>query len=252
MPQEIIEGTNSVTIQTIPTSPEAPKPEEKLIAGKFKTSEDLEKAYLELEKKLGAPKQEETTPNTAKHEETQQHEVKEALRVAGLDMSDFTKEYAEKGELSEASFKQLEEKGFPKKLVEQYINGQKAQTELQTVKAEHDAREIKAVVGSDEDYQRMLQWASLNASPQDVDDFNRRVLSGDKSSALEAVKKMNDKYLDAVGREPKRFVSGSESSDSGDVFRSFAQVTEAMRDPRYKTDSAYNAAVIQKLQRSKL
>ena len=251
MPGEVIQTENSITIKPEQTGPEAPATgQEQLIAGKFKNQGELEKAYIELEKKLGskteepAPKPEETPPDDK--------QVAKALTVAGLDMSEFTKEYEEKGDLSEDSFKALEEKGFPKALVKAYIDGKKAQMELETVRAESDAREIKAIAGGDDSYQQMLQWASANADSKTIDTFNAEVLSGDKDRAKAAVQKLHAQYENAVGRDAKRFIAGETTKTDSDVFRSMAEVTVAMRDPRYKTDPAYNRYVVEKLGRSNI
>ena len=61
-------------------------------------------------------------------------------------------------------------------------------------------------------------------------------------------------YQNSAGYEGQT-VSGDTSlrmSDSSDVFRSNAQVTAAMKDPRYETDMAYRQDVRDKLERSEV
>ena len=47
-------------------------------------------------------------------------------------------------------------------------------------------------------------------------------------------------------------LQGKAASSSGDVFRSQAELVAAMGDPRYDTDPAYRADVIEKLDASDL
>ena len=49
--------------------------QEQMLAGKFKTAEDLEQGYIELQKKLGEPKEEKAEPESK--EEPKEEEPKE-------------------------------------------------------------------------------------------------------------------------------------------------------------------------------
>ena len=51
------------------------------------------------------------------------------------------------------------------------------------------------------------------------------------------------------GYEGRR-LTGKAADTSGDVFRSQAQLVEAMSDPRYDRDPAYRQDVVAKLERS--
>jgi len=104
---------------TIGTEPEIEEGE-KLLAGKYKNVEELEKAYTELQSKLGkadAPSEEDTAP-------VDTNEAENAVEAAGLDFASLESEYDTQGELSEDSFKKLEQAGIPRSAVDQYIAGQ--------------------------------------------------------------------------------------------------------------------------------
>ena len=47
-------------------------------------------------------------------------------------------------------------------------------------------------------------------------------------------------------------LTGKAAETRGDVFRSQAQLVQAMSDPRYDTDPAYRSDVVEKLNRSDL
>lgn len=221
----------------------------KLFAGKYKTIEELEKGYLELQK-LSSRKgiQQQTKENEQTNEDNQttkdaQSEAKEALENVGLDFDKYTDEILSDGVLSEDSYKELESKGFPKSVVDAYIEGQKAI-------AERTNQEIYGIVGGNEAYTEMLQWAAQNLSQEEIESFNAALETGNISQIKMAVRGLKATYVEANGNPPKQLIGGYASGEV-DVFESWAQVTEAMKDPKYDKDPAYRAQIQAKLGRSK-
>lgn len=212
---------------------------------KFKTPEDLAKAYAELESKIG--KQPEKAPEDKPQDlpdptKATDAEVDKTLADRGLNLADFSAEFAEKGELSPESYKKLEAAGIDKNTVDLYIEGQKAlAVQFET--------SVKAEVGGDETYAQMVDWAKSNLSPSEINAFNAAVSSGNIDQAKLAVLGLQARYTSVNGSEPKKVIGGK-ASTTADVFESTAQLTAAMRDPRYKTDPAYRADVQAKLARS--
>lgn len=219
----------------------------KLYAGKYKTVEEMEKGYLELQK-LASRKGIKTQETTQEQESSEtsvnnEQEAKEALENVGLDFDKYTNEVLTDGTLTEDSYKELEAKGFPKSVVDAYIEGQKAL-------AEKASQEIYAVVGGKEAYTEMLQWAGQNLSREEIEAFNSTLEDGNLFEIKMAVRGLKAAYTEAVGTPPKQLIGGY-SSGNVDIFESWAQVTEAMKDPRYDKDPAYRAAIQAKLGRSK-
>jgi len=205
---------------------------------KFKSAEDMAKAYGELETKIGA-KQEptealpETTPEAAK----------EALATKGLDLQEFSTEFGTTGELSAKSYERLEEAGYPQDIVNNYIEGQRA-------RASQFENNIKNEVGGDARYAEISQWAAANLTESEANAYNKAVTSGSLDQAKLAVNGLANRYTNENGSDPKRMLGGTSSSTSEETYKSTAQLTQAMRDPRYKTDSAYRASVQNKLAKS--
>ena len=208
---------------------------------KFKSAEDMAKAYSELEAKLGAPKAPVEAPVVSPAEATAA-EVEKALEPSGLNLQDFNAEFAQKGELSTESYDKLAKAGYDKALVDQFIEGQKA-------RASQFDGSIKDEVGGGEAYNTMVEWAKANLSPGEIDAYNTAVGSGKADSAKLAALGLKAKYDKANGSDPQRLLGG-QASGSADVFESMAQVTAAMKDTRYKEDPAYRAKVQSKLGRS--
>lgn len=210
---------------------------------KFKTVEDMAKAYGELESKIGkppAPKGE--TPEDTPEASTD--DAKEALASKGLDLSEFSNEFSNKGELSTDSYDRLDKAGYDRNLVDQFIEGQKARaTQFET--------NLKSEIGGDDKYSELMQWAKGSLSASEVEAYNTAVNSGSIDQAKLAVLGLSSRYSKENGSDPQRMVGGGKGSGGGDeVFESTAQLTAAMRDPRYKNDPAYRNKIQGKLARS--
>ena len=67
-----------------------------------------------------------------------------------------------------------------------------------------------------------------------------------------AVAGLKAEYDKANGVEGRMVTGKTAPPNSGDVYRSQAQLVEAMNDPRYDNDPAYRQDVIEKLDRSDL
>lgn len=216
---------------------------------KFETPEAMAQAYSALETKLGQqPKQEEATeqqPETAEAAEeapVEGGDVEQVLDNAGLDFEVFQKEYDETGGLSTDAYAALEQAGFPRSLVDNYIEGQEALNA-------NINNEIISITGGEESYQGMVEWASEALPADEVEAFNATIDTGDPSLIRMAVQGLNARYRSESGSEPN-LVQGSTDTVSGGKFESAAELTAAMRDPRYAKDPAYRQSVAQKLSRS--
>ena len=250
---------DTVEIKTEETTSEKPVEEKQStqsvqgLPEKFKSVEELAKSYSELEKKLGeqAPKQEEVDPvnKTELKSETPKQDnsleiAENAVEQAGLDFNALSQEYAEKGQLGEESYKALEQSGIPKEYVDQFIAGQKAIGDQQT-------NTVKNMVGGEESYNEMAQWASQNMTDAEKKAYNQAVNSPDMETVKLAVNSLQAKYQAANGTEPN-LVQGKATPVAEQGYDSWAQVTEAMADPRYAKDPAYQAAVKAKIANSEI
>lgn len=208
------------------------------IAGKFDSVEDLEKAYKELERKLGK------APDEPKAEEkTADEKAQDAVESAGLNMEEMSDYYASNGELSDDHYSALEKAGIPRAYVDAYVEA------IQS-KAESAQSAIVDQVGGPEQYSEMTEWAKQNLEPREIERFNRAIDSGDSDIIENAVMGLAYRYSKEVSTAPK--LLGGEGKGGGSVFESVAQLTAAMGDPRYKSDPAYRKTVEQKLQRSNI
>ena len=220
---------------------------------KFNSVEELVKSYSELEKKLGEQSQptKESVDPVSKAEIKKEEQPKSDLDIAtkavdsaGLNMDSLAEEYAKDGKLADKSYQSLEKAGIPKEYVDRFIAGQQAIADQQSAS-------VKNMVGGAESYDAMSEWASNNLSETEKQAYNTAVNSKDLEAVKLAVVGLKARYAQATGSEPK-LVEGKASPSGEQGFDSWAQVTQAMSDPRYSKDPAYQAEVKNKLANSKI
>jgi hypothetical protein len=217
-------------------------------AGKFKSAEDLEKAYLELQKKLGQKETDEsssTDENESDDGDTVEEETPVAKRVSFLKEAS-EEYYSNDSQLKPETIEKLKE--MPSEdLIEAYMEWQKGNPTVQAQPLSEDAaKDIVASVGGQDAYNDTLAWAADNLKPEEVAAYDNVVNSGSKDAIFFAVQALNQRYKDSVGFEGQQ-VSGKAPKSTVKGFRSNAELATAISDRRYRTDPAYRFDVEQKL-----
>jgi len=205
---------------------------------KFKSAEDMAAAYAELEKKNSAPKPDAGTPPADAAAAAAQ------VAAAGLDFSALTTEYQTSGALSDETYAALAAKGIDKGTVDSYIAGQEAL-------AQQAIDGVLNEFGGADEYSKMVSWATTGLPANEVAAFNHAMDNGTVDSIKLTIAGLKARYEAANGKEPNLLGGGNGDSNT-DVFRSTAEMTAAMRDPRYKADPAYRRDVQEKLGRSNI
>lgn len=232
------------------TKPTQSKPEG--LPEKFNSVDELVKSYSELEKKLGEQSQptEQSVDPVSKAEEKQEQPKSDldiatkAVDSAGLNMETLSEEFAKDGKLADGSYQSLEKAGIPKEYVDRFIAGQQAIADQQSAT-------VKNLVGGTEAYDSMSDWAGQNLTETEKQAYNTAVNSKDLEAVKLAVVGLKARYAQSTGSEPT-LVEGKASPSAEQGFASWAQVTQAMSDPRYAKDPAYQAEVKNKLANSKI
>lgn len=239
--------------------------EKPLILGKFKTPEDLEKAYKELETKLGQPKasseegkageEKPSADDTSKQAEDSKDEPKKAddseqtkieEAVTNLDPTVYEQEFMEKGVLSEDSYADLAKRGIPKDLVDDVIA-------LRLQKAESIKTSFYEAAGGEDNLNSILEWARSDEAIKNTvgKAYDAQI---DKAKSPEevtlAITGLRAQYEAANGVKQSRVV-GAEGSVSG-VVAAQGYATEGdwridVRSERYKTDASFRRVVNSRL-----
>ena len=224
--------------------------QEQLLAGKYKNAQELEKAYIELQGKLGELSTEET--ETACAEETPEEPK---LSTGAALITDAQKEYYDNGnKLSEETMAKFSEMSSSD-LLQAYIeinanNPAQAEPEAADI-TDAQITEIKQSAGGDKAYANVINWAKSNLDSSQTVAFDEVVNTGSVAAIKLAVAGLKAEYEKANGVEG-RMVTGKAPTNSGDIFRSQAELVAAMNDSRYDRDPAYRQDVIEKLDRSNL
>jgi hypothetical protein len=219
-----------------------------LLAGKFKSQEELLKAYEELQKKLGQGDGDDT------------EEAPEAQPEPDVeDFESFNKAseeyYQNAGKLSDDTVTALaKEYNVNEQIIRDYVsyfskNASKFQQAQQL--AQTEANEIMSLAGGQDGYQELVQWAAENLDRSEVEAFNSITDSGNAPAIRFAVTALKDRYKAAEGFEGQ-MVSGRTSSNSGiKAYRSTAELARDIANPLYSSDPAFRADVEQRLSISK-
>ena len=252
--------------------------QEELLAGKYKNAEELEKAYMELQQRLGrgddddsgeAETEEETESTEGDYERYDEEgyvnfdAVEEAY---GKNLADVFSEneidpwamndhfYENDGTLTPEMYDQLNEAGFSDETIDAYLGGLRNQLGYEEAEGgtldDSEIADIKNIAGGEQGYADVVQWASENLPAADIEAFDEVINTANEAAVRFAVKALVGQYEDAVGRTPD-LVTGKQSS-TGQAYRSMAEVVRDMSDPRYDSDDAYRMDVMRKLERSNL
>ena len=219
--------------------------ESDLYAGKYENAEQLEQAYLELQKKLGSDDDDDTEVDTLK-------EDYDDLSPGVSLIAEASAEYYENdGSLSQETMEAFGEMSS-QELVQAFMDIQKANPDFQNADSpdltDAEMNSIYNSAGGEAEYNRLTQWASENISEDKMDAFNSVINNGEALAIQMAVAGLRSEYENQEGYEG-RMLTGK-AARSLDAFRSQAEVVAAMSDPRYDRDEAYRQDVYEKLERS--
>jgi len=226
--------------------------QEGLLAGKYKNAEDLEAAYLSLQKKLGQTEEEETEDDGEGEVEEADEEVSEYAPAVSL-INDASEEYyANDGKLSEETidkFSTMSSQDLVNAYIEIQANNPQPQQSVEMSDAQVNT--VMNAAGGEANYDTVIEWAATNLPEKQIDAFDSVVDSGNPAAIGIAFQGLQASYNDANGYEG-RMLQGKPASSRGSVFRSQAELVAAMGDPRYDNDPAYRADVVEKLNNSDL
>ena len=225
--------------------------ESRMLAGKYESAEELEKAYIELQKKLGESNdglREEESQGRGREEEVEEQQV-DADPLIDLLNSASEEYYSNDGKLSEETFEKLSQMDS-KDLLEAYMQIQANPSKVEDFTADQ-VTDIQNFVGGEQQYNGLVSWAAENMPENFVQAFDNLINVGDPDMVKLAVVGLQAAFQEANGYEG-RMLSGKPAQTQQDVFRSQAEVVQAMSDPRYDRDPAYRQDVFAKLERSDL
>ena len=237
--------------------------EEEAILGKFKSPQDLAKAYAELQRKMGQQSAEPAAEPAAKPEgaadsgysadqasEIYGKEAVEVLAGKGVNLAELMWNADQGADISEHYDTLAETFKVPRQVVENYVSKtQSAPSNGEAGLSEADATALLNGVGGQESFDQLSGWAKSNLPAEELASYNAVVDSGNKEAIGWALKAMQARQAapDAVV-EPQLY-GGGVATETKVVFESQQQVLDAMnkRNDRgqrlYDVDEAYRNKV---------
>ena len=264
---ETIEAEEQRDVESLEVGEKLVEEQEKLLAGKYKDAEELESAYIELQRKLGSSdgenlddendSQEETEDDTEEDNPFENDTTAQAIFQAA-------NEWEDDGELTPETMEALSQMDS-KDLVEAYyriqeyaplaeerglLDTETAEPTEATGLTDSNINDIQNAVGGEQAYNQMIQWAGENFTPQEIQAYDNALEAGNMDNINLALQALYYRYTDSVGVEGDMIQGKAAAAVDG--FRSQAEVVRAMGDPRYEDDPAYRQDVYNKLERSNL
>ena len=225
--------------------------QETLLAGKYKSAEELEKAYKELESKLGEKEEAEQAEPEPDSDSDSDSSLSDNASIITAASDEY---YANGNKLSEETLEKF--RGMSSEdLVNAYLEVTNSPewtaqpgSEVEDV-SEAQINEVKNAAGGEQQYREMVEWAGKNLDAKAITAFDQVINTGSIEAIKFAVSGLRAEYLNAVGYDGQ-MIQGKAPQTTKDVFRSQAELVAAMSDKRYDNDPAYRQDVIQKLERS--
>ena len=226
--------------------------QEGLLAGKYNSPKELEKAYLELQSKLGKGETQAEQGETEGDDSELSEEAPETSPAYDLIMQASEEYYGNENTLSPETIEKFSEMSSTD-LVNAYVqsikNNPAAQQQQEVDIPDAQVNQIQNSVGGEKQYTNIVSWAANNLPEKQVLAYDNLVASGNVEAINLALAGLKAQYDDAFGSEG-RTLQGRSPRNSDGVFRSQAELISAMSDPRYETDEAYRDEVIDKLNAS--
>ena len=170
---------------------------ETLLAGKYKSAEELEKAYKELESKLGDQDSEQAEPEP----DAEPTSLSDNASIITAASDEY---YANGNQLSPETIEKF--KGMSSEdLVNAYIEVTNspewtAQPDSQVEDvSEAQINEVKNAAGGEQQYQQMVEWAGKNLDAKAITAFDQVINTGSIEAIKFAVSGLRSEYLNAVG-----------------------------------------------------
>ena len=247
-PNEQAEGELSTEEQeSLEVGEKLAEQQSEMLAGKFKNAEELEQGYIELQKKLGEPKEEKAEPETEAEPEAKTEDKEAEIDTSFLNT---LWEEANAGEYKEETLKQLANMDA-REIAQMYLKDRSEAPEPSTGLSEDNVTQLKGVVGGETEYTNMMQWAGTNLTENEQKMYDSVMDKGDPLGAYFAVQALAYRYNDAKGVDGE-MLTGKAAKSTADTYKSQAQVVKDMSDPQYEKDPAYRQAIYDKLERSNL
>lgn len=157
-------------------------------------------------------------------------------KPAPPDLDSLQDEFVKNGnKLTDDLYKKLDDAGYPKQMVDDYIAGRMALND-QRMSVGH------AAAGGKELFSEMIEWAKVHLEEPAKVAFNAAVVGTEAEMKL-AIDGLKSRFELANGKNPALLGGKPPANGAPAGYESRAQMTKDMRDPRYEKDVAFRKSV---------
>lgn len=166
--------------------------------------------------------------------------IKGDLAQKGLDFDTLAKEYSDYGTLSEKSMKALAGAGYPKAVVDAYLDGLEAKTSrfIDTV---------QGFAGGEQGFEQLKTYLATQPS-HIIEGFNAAIMSGNLAQIQLAIEGIKTSMSRTYGTANPTLMGGLQGRGGALGYTNPAEMTKDMSDPRYQVDPVFTRQVYQKVQ----
>ena len=166
------------------------------------------------------------------------NEIKNDLAKHNIDFDALGEEYQKNGELSKESIDKLEKAGYPKAMVDAYLDGLQATTEK-------FVNRIYSMAGGKENYEKIIGF--IKTQPESVvNAYNATIAQGNLNQIELALNGIKAQMKAAYGTSNPTLMGGAATS-TAEGYTSMEQMTKDMADPRYQVDPKFTRSVLMKI-----
>ena len=166
------------------------------------------------------------------------NEIKNDLAKHNIDFDALGEEYQKNGELSKESIDKLEKAGYPKAMVDAYLDGLQATTEK-------FVNRIYSMAGGKENYEKIIDF--IKTQPESVvNAYNATITQGNLNQIELALNGIKAQMKTAYGTSNPTLMGGAATS-TAEGYTSMEQMTKDMADPRYQVDPKFTRSVMMKI-----
>lgn len=211
------------------------------------TQADVTPKPMEVQQDAGEQQttpQPQETPESVQQEFNQQQQteadLKNDLYSKGVDFDKLAEEYDQNGELSKASLDALEKAGYPKSVVDAYLNGLQATTD-------RFVAQVKSFAGGDDGFAALQRFMQTQPNAV-IQSFNSLIQGGNLGQIKLAIDGIRAEMVSKYGTANPTVMAqgGAHSTPTG--YQTTAEMVKDMSDPRYQTDPVFTREVMRKVQ----
>lgn len=214
-----------------------------------KVAEETKEEPKDSQEETKEETQEEATEETKEEEpkDTQRESNDKALEALGKDLIakgvDFLgaiEEYQNNGELSQKTYEALEKAGYPKEVIQGFVETRKAIDNKY-------AQDVMNHVGGEKDFRELQTWMKGNLSKSELDAYNEAVNSENLNTVKLILDGIQAKRVAKQGTRKATLMGNVASKSTPKGFSGRDEMIKAMSDPRYGIDRAYTISVERKM-----